>query len=147
MASSSSHRKPVVPSSTTSGAAPSGKARTGVPQAMASSITMPNGSFHRMGNSRARAFGQQLELALVGDLAQIDGVRAEQGRDLLVEVGALPRLAHLGRQEDADARLAGHLDGPVRPLVGGHPPEEQTRYSPSSSPLPSPKGKADASSP
>ncbi len=55
MASSSSHRNPVVPSVTTSGAAPSGKASTGVPQAMASIITMPNGSFQRMGKSRAEA--------------------------------------------------------------------------------------------
>ena len=41
--------------STTSGAAPSGKASTGVPQAMASIMTMPNGSFHRMGKRRAEA--------------------------------------------------------------------------------------------
>ena len=32
-----------------------GKASTGVPQAMASTITRPNGSSHWMGNSSARA--------------------------------------------------------------------------------------------
>ena len=55
MAVSSSHRKPVLPSSTTSGTAPSGKASTGVPHAIDSSMTMPKGSFHRMGNNSARA--------------------------------------------------------------------------------------------
>ncbi len=77
MAASSSHRNPVTPSLTTSGAAPSGKASTGVPHAIASIITMPNGSFHRMGNSEGGRPGQELELALVGDLAEVDRVRAQ----------------------------------------------------------------------
>ena len=44
------------------GSGPSGKASTGVPQAMASSMTIPKGSFHRMGNSRARAFASNSSL-------------------------------------------------------------------------------------
>jgi len=55
MSASSRHRKPVRRCSTTSGAAPSGKASTGVPQASASIITMPNGSGQRIGTSSARA--------------------------------------------------------------------------------------------
>ena len=46
---------PVSPSSRTSGTEPLRKATTGVPQAMASIITSPNGSGQSMGNSRARA--------------------------------------------------------------------------------------------
>ena len=125
MASSSAHRNPVVPSVTTSGAAPSGKASTGVPQAMASIMTMPKGSFHRMGKRRADGPGQQLELALVGHLAQVDGVGAEQGLHLLGEVLHLPRLAHLGGHQDPHAGPPGDLDGPVAALVVGHPAEEQ----------------------
>ena len=47
--------KPVTPSSTISGTEPSFHAITGVPHAMASIITSPNGSAQSMGNSRARA--------------------------------------------------------------------------------------------
>ena len=44
---------PVTPSSITSGTEPLRQAMTGVPQAMASIITRPNGSGQSMGNSRA----------------------------------------------------------------------------------------------
>ena len=47
--------KPVSPSATTSGTEPLRQATTGVPQAMASVITRPNGSGHWIGNSRADA--------------------------------------------------------------------------------------------
>jgi hypothetical protein len=46
-------RKPVTPSSTISGAEPTGVATTGVPVASASIITRPNGSAHCMGFRRA----------------------------------------------------------------------------------------------
>ena len=55
IACSSSTTKPVSPSSTISGAEPSGKAITGVPQAIASVITSPNGSGQRIGMSSALA--------------------------------------------------------------------------------------------
>ena len=45
--------KPVTPSSITSGTEPLRQAMTGVPQAMASIMTRPNGSAQSMGNSRA----------------------------------------------------------------------------------------------
>ncbi len=59
IAVSSSQRKPVTPWSTTSGAAPSAKATTGVPHANASIITMPNGSFQRIGNTRGLRAGSR----------------------------------------------------------------------------------------
>ena len=52
----SSTRKPDTPSSMTSGAEPRRKAITGVPQAIASIITSPNGSGQSIGKSRASAF-------------------------------------------------------------------------------------------
>jgi hypothetical protein len=45
--------KPVTPSSTTSGTEPLRQARTGVPHAMASIITRPNGSSHWIGRTSA----------------------------------------------------------------------------------------------
>jgi hypothetical protein len=47
--------KPVSPSATTSGTDPLRQATTGVPQAMASVMTRPNGSAHWIGNSNAAA--------------------------------------------------------------------------------------------
>src|SRR4051812_11492956 len=47
--------KPVIPSSMTSGTEPDLKAMTGVPQAMASIMTRPNGSGQSIGNSNAAA--------------------------------------------------------------------------------------------
>src|SRR5207248_616113 len=49
------HTYPETPSRTTSSTAPPGSASVGAPQAMASIITRPKGSFHCMGNNRARA--------------------------------------------------------------------------------------------
>jgi hypothetical protein len=46
---------PVTPSTTTSGTEPRRSATTGVPQAIASIITMPNGSSQTMGKTRAAA--------------------------------------------------------------------------------------------
>ena len=51
IAASSSTRKPVLPSTISSGAAPSSKAITGVPHASASTMTIPNGSCQRIGIS------------------------------------------------------------------------------------------------
>ena len=105
---------------------PSGNARTGVPHAMDSSMTIPKGSFHRMGKSKGAGLGQQLELVLVGDFTEIDGVGPEERGNLLVEVRPLPRLAHLRRQQDPHTGLAGHLDGAVCAFVRCHPAQEET---------------------
>ena len=53
--SKSSTTNPVTPSSTTSGTEPCRMATTGVPQAMASIITSPNGSGQVMGKRKACA--------------------------------------------------------------------------------------------
>jgi hypothetical protein len=45
----------VRPSATTSGTEPARSATTGVPQAIASTITIPNGSSHWMGKTRQLA--------------------------------------------------------------------------------------------
>ena len=62
-ASSVSATKPVTPSSMTSGTAPRRKATTGVPQAMASIMTRPNGSGQSIGKSNAAAFFSRSVLA------------------------------------------------------------------------------------
>ena len=59
-----SRTNPVTPSTTTSGTAPPRSATTGVPQAIASIITIPNGSSHCTGNSRQRAPASSRRLAV-----------------------------------------------------------------------------------
>ncbi len=61
-ASQSSTMKPVTPSSTTSGTEPQRNATTGVPQAIASIITSPNGSGQSIGNSSAAALPRRSAL-------------------------------------------------------------------------------------
>ena len=68
---SSSTMNPVSPSSTTSGTEPRLKAMTGVPQAIASIITRPNGSGQSIGTSRAMAPLRELGFFVVVDLADI----------------------------------------------------------------------------
>jgi hypothetical protein len=55
---------PVTPSSITSGTEPLRQAMTGVPQAMASIITRPNGSGQSMGKSRASALPRSSSFSL-----------------------------------------------------------------------------------
>jgi hypothetical protein len=54
--------KPVTPGSTTSRTEPQSQATTGVPQAMASIITRPNGSGQSIGNSSAAAWPRKSDL-------------------------------------------------------------------------------------
>jgi hypothetical protein len=77
------------------------------------------------GEQEGRSAGQELELALVGDLAKVDGVRTEQWLHLVGEVLHLPGFAHLGRHQDPEAGPSGHLDRPMATLVVGHPAEEE----------------------
>ena len=67
---SSSTMNPVTPSSMTSGTAPRLNAITGVPHAIASIITRPNGSGQSIGNSSAIAPARNAS-SRVGDLADI----------------------------------------------------------------------------
>ena len=56
--------KPVSPWSTISGTEPQRQAITGVPQAMASIITRPNGSGQSIGNSSAWALPRNADFSL-----------------------------------------------------------------------------------
>ena len=56
--------KPVTPWSTISGTAPQRHATTGVPQAMASIMTRPNGSGQSMGNRTAAALPRNVDFSL-----------------------------------------------------------------------------------
>ena len=67
--------KPVRPSSITSGTEPRLKAMTGVPQAIASIITRPNGSGQSIGTSSAIAPPKTLGFVRVADLADVLYVR------------------------------------------------------------------------
>ena len=60
----------------------------------------------------------------MGHLAQIDGVGPEERLHLPFEVSALPRFAHLGRQQHPETGGAGDVDGPVRSFVGRHAAQE-----------------------
>ena len=62
---------------------------------------------------------------LLGHLAEVAGVVAEQWFDARLEVLELERLPHLAGQHQREAGLAGDRDGSVGPLVGRHPAEEQ----------------------
>ena len=82
--------KPVTPSSMTSGTEPQRQAITGVPQAIASIITSPNGSGQSIGNSSAAALPRNSDFSVVADLAdEFDQRIVEQRLDLLVEIGAV----------------------------------------------------------
>ena len=116
--------KPVRPCSTTSGTEPQRQAITGVPQAMASIITRPNGSGQSIGNSRAAALPRKADFSRVADLAhELDQRVVEQRLDLLVEVGAVGGV-DLGRDLQPHARALGDRDRPVRPLLRRDAAEE-----------------------
>ena len=66
---------------------------------------------------------EQLELLLVGHLAEVTDLVGEVGLHLRLEVFALPRLAHLGRHQQGHPSLAGDGDGAMRSLARGHPPQ------------------------
>ena len=105
------------------GRGPDGVATTGVPQAIASTITMPNGSSHSIGLSRQAASREQRHLLGAADLADVLDVVAQQGLDLVAEVGVLGRLAHLRGDPQRDAGLAAPR-GPrcARPCRGSSGP-------------------------
>ena len=73
---------PVRPSSITSGTEPQRQAITGVPQAMASIITSPNGSGQSIGNRSAAALPRKSDFSRVADLAhELDQRIVEQRLD------------------------------------------------------------------
>ena len=121
---SSSTTKPVTPSSTISGIAPSCQTMTGVPKAIASMTTSPNGSGQSIGKTSAAALAEELRLLRLVDLADIfDRVAVDQRLDRLAEIGWIV-VVDLGGDLQLHAGAAGDLDGAVGPLVARQPAEE-----------------------
>ena len=121
--SAPSRRKPVTPSATSSGAAPQFVVTTGVPHAMASTMTRPNGSGQRIGNSMRTRAAEQLDLLLVRHVLEELDVVAEQRLDLVLEVRALRRLAALQDHLQRAAGLPRDADRLHRSLVGVRAPD------------------------
>ena len=113
----SSTMKPVTPCSTISGAEPRLKATTGVPQAIASIITRPNGSGQSIGVSKADGAAQELRLARVVDLADeldVRRVRAAGAMVVFEIVGV--RLVDLRRDFQRQLTHAGDVDRAIEAL-------------------------------
>src|SRR5215831_874446 len=84
---SSSTMKPVTPFSTTSGTDPRRNAITGVPHAMASIITSPNGSGQSIGKQQGRGICEEILLGPFVDLPDdLDLLAVDQRLDLLLEI-------------------------------------------------------------
>src|SRR4029077_10377654 len=122
--STESTTKPVTPSSTISGMAPSFQTITGVPNAMASITTRPNGSGQSIGKTSAAALPRKagLSASLISptystSTPSISGsvVVREEGRVVLVDLGGDLQL-HAASTSD--------LDGTVGPLSARQPAEE-----------------------
>src|ERR1700761_5535063 len=130
----SSRMNPVTPSATTSGTEPRFSATTGVPQAMASIITMPNGSSPRAGDIRQGArparlrFGHPPGQLLLGPPVRLTDeadALAQPGRYLSPEVRQFGRLLELAGQQDGPPSRAGRVDSQVSALVRAEPAEEE----------------------
>ena len=112
----SSTMNPVRPSSITSGTEPRLNAMTGVPQAMASIITRPNGSGQSIGTSSATRAAQELGFVLVVDLADIFDIgRLDHRLDLLVVI-ILVGAVDLGGDLERHAAMLGDADGAIDAL-------------------------------
>src|SRR6516164_9298387 len=110
----SSTMKPVMPSSTTSGAEPRLNAITGVPQAIASIMTKPNGSGQSIGTNNVIAPLKNSDF--VADLADIFATFAGQHRlDLLFEI-ILVGFVHLGGNLERHAAMFGNANGEIDAL-------------------------------
>src|ERR1700733_8147352 len=106
---------------TSSRAAPSANAITGVPQASASTITIPNGSSHRVAIRSPQAEANNDSLASPPPAPNETDTRAVNVRgDLSVEERLLSGLDHSGQHErDIDDASGG--DRAVRSLLRSHP--------------------------
>ena len=116
---------PPRPSATTSGTAPRRVAITGVPQAIDSIITRPNGSSHSIGKSVARASWSSSSFS---DWLTSPRYSTRPPRfwcDILVEVLALGDVLILARELQRKPRGSRDLDRPVCPLLGAHAPKEE----------------------
>ena len=95
---------PPRPSSITSGTAPQRVAITGVPHAIDSIITRPNGSSHSIGNSVARACWSSSTFS-PWETSPRYSISAERCGRTYSSKYALERLAHLAGELQRQARL------------------------------------------
>ena len=109
---------PVRPSSITSGTAPWRVAITGVPHAMDSIITRPNGSAHSIGKSVDARVLEEVDLLVVRDLAEVFDVVAEVRLDGRVEVLLLASLLHLAGELQREPRSFATSTARWAPLSG-----------------------------
>ena len=116
---------PLRPSSITSGTAPQRVAITGVPHAIDSIITRPNGSSHSIGNSVARACWSSSTFSPCVTSPRYSIRPGEVRLDELVEVLLLGGLAALAGELQRQRRLERDRDRAMRALVGAHPAEEE----------------------
>ena len=114
-----------MPSSMTSGAAPSGKRD---PHGSPRGECLEHDHAERLVPSdreqESTCSTQQLQLELVGTSPRYTGAVPRRAQRALRNT-ALPWLAHLRCEQESHPGLAGDLDRPVGPFVRRHPPEEQ----------------------
>ena len=117
--STPSTMKPVTPSSMTSGTEPRRYAMTGVPQAIASIITSPNGSGQSIGNSsaRRRRGTSPLSGSPISPMNSTSG-SPQQRLDDLVEIGPVDAV-DLGGDLERHARARARSRSPGRAAFPG----------------------------
>ena len=107
----------------TSGTAPQRHATTGVPHAMASITTRPNGSGQSIGKRSAAALPRKARLSLSPISPMTRPRLAEQGLDHLGKIGPVDRVNLRGDLE-SEPCAPSDGDGAVGPLLGRDPSEE-----------------------
>ena len=117
MPAASSTRKPVRPSSTTSGSAPLRKAITGVPQLAASMATSELVSCTRLGTSRQRAPARRRRFCVKPSGPEIAALAVEQGRHFAGEICLVRRV-----WKDLAADQQRHFRLHARPAAQGAGP-------------------------
>ena len=116
--------KPVTPSSTISGTDPRLNAITGVPQAMASIMTRPNGSGQSMGTSKTVAPLKNSDFCAVVDFAdKFDVCRLHHRLDLFLVILAI-RVVDLGGDFQRHAAMLGDANGAVHTLFRSYAAKE-----------------------
>ena len=115
----------MTPSSTISGAAPRGVATTGVPDASASIITMPNGSCHAIGLRRQTASPRSSCFVAPATSPTNSMSPPSSGRTCSSKYSCSGCSRSFAGDLERYAGLGGDADGGVHALVRAHPPEEQ----------------------
>jgi hypothetical protein len=97
----------------------------GVPHAIASIMTSPNGSGQSIGNTSASAPPKNRLFLVVANLAdEVHERIGEEVRDIAIEIDAVDRI-DLGRDANRYARAFGDRDGTVGPFLGADSTDER----------------------